>query len=489
MKEEADAVLVGAMEPLAAAMLSPDAQDASAHRVGRGIASIERQAPASRTAARPRVGRLLSFDALVASLAAEAGILVGPHGHQPRLLLLAGVPAVMLPAWLLGLALAGEYDRLSLTGSAASRRVVGVVVALLAALGVSPVVGLSEPLRSSLAAALPLAGLLTLAARWTAAVRSRAAVGAVAPLRVVLAGAGPRVESLAAAIRRGRTHDVEVVGVAHPDDAAEIAREAGADLLVVAAAGGHAGTDLRRLAWQLEGTGCGVAAALPATDVAAHRLAVRMLGGAPVVTVREPVLDGVLRGLKDVSERATALVLGLLLSPLIVCIAVAVRLSGNGPILFRQTRLGRHGRPFTILKFRTMVAGAEQIDVLHLNEHAGPHFKVREDPRITPIGRRLRRSSLDELPQLWNVLTGSMSLIGPRPPLPREVAAYDPDMRRRLLVKPGMTGLWQVSGRADLPWEETVRLDLFYVDNWSLILDAEIAARTLSAVVLGRGAY
>src|SRR4029077_4730029 len=143
-------------------------------------------------------------------------------------------------------------------------------------------------------------------------------------------------------------------------------------------------------------------------------------------------------------------------------------------VLFRQTRVGRHGRPFTILKFRTMHAGAEQVDVLHLNEHRGPHFKVRGDPRTTRVGRWLRRYSLDELPQLWNVVNGTMSLVGPRPPLPREVADYEPDALRRLLVKPGVAGLGQGSGRADLPWEEALRLDLFYVDNWSLTLDAGI---------------
>jgi exopolysaccharide biosynthesis polyprenyl glycosylphosphotransferase len=260
---------------------------------------------------------------------------------------------------------------------------------------------------------------------------------------------------------------------------------------VVAGAGGLAGADLRRLAWSLEGTGCRLAAALPATDVAGHRLRLGALGGASVAIIREPVLGGALRVLKEVVERTAALLLGLLLSPLLVALALAVRLSGTGPVLFRQTRVGLRGRPFTILKFRTMRAGAEaeQIDVLHLNEQHGPLFKIREDPRITRVGRWLRRSSLDELPQLWNVVNGTMSLVGPRPPLPWEVASYEPDAFRRLLVKPGMTGLWQVSGRSDLPWEEALQLDLFYVDNWSPILDAGIVARTFSAVILGRGAY
>jgi lipopolysaccharide/colanic/teichoic acid biosynthesis glycosyltransferase len=166
--------------------------------------------------------------------------------------------------------------------------------------------------------------------------------------------------------------------------------------------------------------------------------------------------------------------------------------SSPGPALFRQERVGRHGRAFTLLKFRTMYQGAhhQRDALLAHNEHDGVLFKIRKDPRVTPIGRFLRRYSLDELPQIWNVLTGTMSLIGPRPPLQAEVDAYPDDLRRRrLLVKPGMTGLWQVSGRSDLSWEETVRLDLEYVENWSVLLDAAVLWKTLRAVTSGRGAY
>ncbi len=182
-----------------------------------------------------------------------------------------------------------------------------------------------------------------------------------------------------------------------------------------------------------------------------------------------------------------------MLAPLLAACALAVRLdrTAPGPVLFRQTRVGRHERPFTMLKFRTMRLGAEaQLAALrHLNEHDGVLFKLREDPRISRVGRFLRRCSLDELPQLVNVVRGEMSLVGPRPPLPAEVAAYPEDMRRRLVVKPGMTGLWQVSGRGDLPWEEAIRLDLRYVENWTLTLDLIILARTVTAVARSRGAY
>jgi lipopolysaccharide/colanic/teichoic acid biosynthesis glycosyltransferase len=179
------------------------------------------------------------------------------------------------------------------------------------------------------------------------------------------------------------------------------------------------------------------------------------------------------------------------LSPAIIALAVAIRVDSPGPVVFRQVRVGKGGREFLMYKFRTMFTEAEQglSDIRHLNEHDGVLFKVREDPRVTRMGRWLRRLSLDELPQLVNVLGGTMSLVGPRPPLPQEVEVYPDDMRRRLVVLPGMTGLWQVSGRSDLPWEEAVRLDLRYVENWSLSLDLVILLRTLSAVLRSSGAY
>jgi lipopolysaccharide/colanic/teichoic acid biosynthesis glycosyltransferase len=164
---------------------------------------------------------------------------------------------------------------------------------------------------------------------------------------------------------------------------------------------------------------------------------------------------------------------------------------GRGPVIFKQERVGRDGRPFMLYKFRTMVVNAEARlqELRNLNDTDGELFKMRNDPRITPVGRWLRRLSVDELPQLMNVLKGDMSLVGPRPPLAREVAGYPADMRRRLVVKPGLTGLWQVSGRSDLSWDESIRLDLTYVENWSLVMDLAILARTVSAVVRSSGAY
>jgi lipopolysaccharide/colanic/teichoic acid biosynthesis glycosyltransferase len=171
--------------------------------------------------------------------------------------------------------------------------------------------------------------------------------------------------------------------------------------------------------------------------------------------------------------------------------ALAVKFHDGGPVLFRQTRVGRDGRPFSCLKFRSMVTDAENLraDLEVNHERSSVLFKLVNDPRVTRPGKLIRRLSIDELPQLWNVLRGQMSLVGPRPPLPHEAARYGSDMRRRLRVRPGMTGLWQVSGRSDLSWDETVRLDLFYVDNWSMVQDLNILMRTVSAVLGSRGAY
>jgi lipopolysaccharide/colanic/teichoic acid biosynthesis glycosyltransferase len=215
------------------------------------------------------------------------------------------------------------------------------------------------------------------------------------------------------------------------------------------------------------------------------------LGGLRTLHVRQVPRSGGGRALKGVLERSVAALALLALSPLMLTIAAGIRLTSPGPAIYRQKRVGHHGREFTMLKFRTMRKDADRArDVLDgRNECDAVLFKMRQDPRVTPFGKRLREYSLDEVPQLINVVLGHMSLVGPRPALPAEVAEYDHDPRRRLTVKPGLTGLWQVSGRSDLAWDEAVRLDLLYVDNWSLGLDLAIVARTFGAVLGHRGAY
>ncbi|WP_190015111.1 sugar transferase [Streptomyces lucensis] len=248
---------------------------------------------------------------------------------------------------------------------------------------------------------------------------------------------------------------------------------------------------LQRLAWSLEGSDAEMVVAPVLMEVAGPRLHVDAVLGIPLLRVSMPAFTGGRRAIKAVVDRMGAAILLVLFAPLMVFVGLLVVADSRGGAFYRQRRVGKDGREFTILKFRTMVAGADlaRAELADRNEGAGLLFKLRRDPRVTRVGAVLRRYSIDELPQLLNVLTGSMSLVGPRPPLPEESAAYGPDIRRRLLVKPGLTGLWQISGRSDLPWEEAVRLDLRYVEDWSLALDTVILWKTLRAVFYGQGAY
>jgi len=269
------------------------------------------------------------------------------------------------------------------------------------------------------------------------------------------------------------------------------ARRHGADTIAVAASPGINGEALRRLSYELEGTGIDLLVAPALTNVTGTRVSIRPVAGLPLLHVDEPELAGGRKLLKAAFDRSGALLLVVLASPLLLGIAFAVKVTGRGPAIFRQQRVGRDGELFWAWKFRSMRQNAEErlIELAAQNEHDGILFKMRQDPRVTPVGRFLRKYSLDELPQFFNVLTGSMSLVGPRPPLPSEVERYEGHAHRRLLVKPGITGLWQVSGRSELSWEETVRLDLHYVENWSLGLDLVVIAKTAVAVLRGRGAY
>ncbi|GAA1962269.1 sugar transferase [Agromyces allii] len=253
--------------------------------------------------------------------------------------------------------------------------------------------------------------------------------------------------------------------------------------------GGNA--TIRRLGWDLENSNTELILVSRLTDVAGPRIHLRPINGLPMVHVDLPQYSGFAHAVKRVFDVVVAGGILLLLLPLILGIAMTVRLTSVGPVLFRQERVGVGGARFTMLKFRSMVIDAEaQLAGLQSrNESDGVLFKVRNDPRITPIGRTLRRYSLDELPQLWNVLVGDMSLVGPRPPLPAEVDRYEEDVNRRLLTKPGITGLWQVSGRSNLTWDESVKIDLYYVENWSLTGDIVILLKTARAVVGSTGAY
>jgi exopolysaccharide biosynthesis polyprenyl glycosylphosphotransferase len=282
-------------------------------------------------------------------------------------------------------------------------------------------------------------------------------------------------------------------GAPGEDAAAVLGAVAGhhADLVLVAPGARIAGERLRRIAWAVHDAGLELAVLPGLVEVSVKRLETLTAGGLAVLRVAPPAGRGFQTLLKSVLDRFGAAAGLLLLSPLFLGIVLAIRFGSRGPAFYRQCRIGRDGVPFVMWKFRTMVVDAEarKAELTAANEHDGLMFKMRRDPRVTRVGRLLRRTSLDELPQLFNVLTGDMSLVGPRPPLPDEVARYDEVELRRLTVRPGMTGLWQISGRSDLSWDETIQLDLQYVDNWSFTSDVDVMGRTLRAVVDGRGAY
>jgi exopolysaccharide biosynthesis polyprenyl glycosylphosphotransferase len=266
-----------------------------------------------------------------------------------------------------------------------------------------------------------------------------------------------------------------------------------ADTLIVCSSDELPPQRMRELSWGLEPGRQHLVVAPSLTDIGGPRIHTRPVAGLPLIHVETPRYEGKRLFAKRTFDLVAAAGLVVLLSPCLVLIAIAIRLSTPGDVLFKQERVGINGRHFRILKFRSMVVDAEgQLGRLRANPRAEGNavmFKMKDDPRVTPIGRFLRRFSLDELPQLFNVLAGSMSIVGPRPSLESEVSEYETHVHRRFLVKPGITGLWQVSGRSNLSWEDTVRLDLYYVENWSITGDLAILWRTAKAVLVRDGAY
>lgn len=267
--------------------------------------------------------------------------------------------------------------------------------------------------------------------------------------------------------------------------------EVGADTLILTSSDTLDPSRMRELGWDLEERGVELVVSPTLTDIAGPRIHTRPVAGLPLIHIEFPTFAGRKYWAKRAFDIIASSLLILVLSPVLIGVALAVKLGSPGPILFRHTRIGQNGVPFQMLKFRSMIvdADAQLQDLLAKQGTADrPLFKVQDDPRITPIGRFIRRYSLDELPQLFNALLGTMSLVGPRPQVEAEVALYDNAAERRLLVKPGLTGLWQVSGRSNLSWEDSLRLDLHYVENWSLSGDIVILFRTVNAVVTPDGA-
>ena len=418
--------------------------------------------------------------------------------------------AVLVALWMLSLAFNDtRSDRVIGVGATEYRRIVDASVRLFGVLAIAAFLMRVEIARGYLLITFPLGVLLVCVERWLWRrwLGYKRGTGKYAA-RVVLVGSSRSAAHLARELKRQIGAGYHVVGACVPDgrpgmelaevnvpilgdvSAVEAALTAsGADTVVVASADELGPERVKQISWSLEAGKQHLVLAPNITDIAGPRIHTRPVSGLPLMHVEIPRFSAGQRFLKRTVDIVGSALLILLLSPALLVLAVLVKATSEGPVIFRQTRVGRHGTEFRMLKFRTMAKDAElQLSQLVGGPRGGLGneimFKMRDDPRVTPIGRIMRRYSLDELPQLFNVLGGTMSLVGPRPSLPREVDLYADHVHRRFLVKPGITGLWQVSGRSSLAWDDTVRLDLAYVENWSLMSDVVILLKTTRAAIL-----
>jgi exopolysaccharide biosynthesis polyprenyl glycosylphosphotransferase len=459
---------------------------------------------------------LVLIDLLASAAAGMIAYLVrfGGVPNAEYLLVTAALPLM----WLAAVAANRGYDACFLgAGASEFQRIFRSFFYLTAFIVVVLFAAKIELARGFVFLALPMTVVMDVLARYAARKRlHRLRMHGRALTRVVVVGHPDRAVDLARAMNHDAYAGFKVVAACVPsdlltepqgllalsalgvpvlgefDDVMDVVRRQNADTVAVTASSEVGPERLRWISWQLEGTKTELIVSPGLIEVAGTRLHVRPVSGLPLLHVEAPKFSGFHRLLKGAFDRVAAGAALLVLSPLLIVIAVLIRATSRGPVLFRQTRVGRDGTTFTIMKFRSMYLDAEarRASLAAYNEAGdGLLFKIRDDPRVTRVGARLRRFSLDELPQLVNVLLGSMSLVGPRPPLPSEVARYGDDMQRRLLVKPGLTGLWQISGRSDLSWTESVRLDLRYVENWSLALDMVVLWKTARVVLGARGAY
>jgi exopolysaccharide biosynthesis polyprenyl glycosylphosphotransferase len=461
-------------------------------------------------AERRYITRLRAVDAGVALAAAVGSYLLRFGAAQQPVYEYLVLSVIFPAAWVLLVVLMRAYEpRFLYAGAEEFNRVVqaGLVLTVLAAVG-SYAFKL-ELARGYLIPLVLLATSGTLLFRYALRgwLHRQRSSGVGWMRRVVVAGHDDEVRRVLRELQRDRWHGYQAAGVCVAEKVPGMdydlavfeglenidsaVRQTAADAVVVLPCRHLGGSALRRLGWHLEQSDTQLLVASGLLDVSRQRTTVHAVGALPLLHVDRPALRGARRLAKDVIDRTFAALALLVAGPVLLLLMAAVRLDSPGPALFRQERVGRDSQRFTMLKLRTMSVDAEQrrAELAALNESDGALFKIRNDPRVTRVGRMLRRFSLDELPQLINVLRGQMSLVGPRPPLPSEVEDYESDVRRRLVVKPGLTGLWQISGRSDLSWDEAVRLDLRYVDNWSPLLDLAILCKTGRAVLSRSGAY
>ena len=465
---------------------------------------------------------LLAADSFAAVLAITFAALARPNVAGTQLNLMGWrlsyriLGLISLGVWLLVLALGGAYRSHYPSGGLGQYRLRVVTAVRLMAFVVIASFALHAPVSRVIVLvffpSLAVAALLSQCLLRHVLTRLRR--GGLALNRLVLAGNEAAVEKLVNHFLRDVSHGYEIVGVClpegrsgrrrelrtrggtfpivgTPDGLVEVAQRLSVDSAAVVGNHCFESTNLQQVAWQLERRDVDLLVAPDVIDVAGPRVRFAPVTGMPLLQITEPRIYGPGRWLKPCYERLLAIPLLLLAAPLLLAISLAILIDSGRPIFYRQRRIGFGGEEFEMLKFRSMVPNADAMlpELLAQNDHDGALFKLRDDPRVTRIGRFLRKYSLDELAQLINVVKGDMLLIGPRPCLPSETEGFGEAARRRFLARPGMTGLWQVSGRSDIPWEEAVRLDLYYVENWSLMMDLMIVWRTLIVVGGGRSGY
>lgn len=466
--------------------------------------------------------RLAVTDALVlivttaASVVLRFGVNSDVRAKGPIWISYPTVAAIIVVGWWVALALLRSRDpRLLGDGVEEFRRVVRATVMAFGTLAILSVLLKWDMSRGFLAITLPLglAGLIASRKGWRIWLgRTRRNGRNIS--RVLVVGSPRAAESLARRFNGGYSSGMTVVGawvpgrapaeiavldadapipvLGHDQDIVTAISAVSADTVIVTDSE-HLGPDgIRELTWEVEGIDINLMISPNVVDISVPRMHFGTVGGEPFIHVGQPQYAEAGKALKRLLDASLGAFLTLIALPILLVSAIAIKLTSPGPVFFHQSRVGRDGNPFNVLKLRTMTQGADQLLAELLEEQgraASPLFKIDDDPRITRVGRFLRRYSIDELPQLLNVLKGEMSLVGPRPQRDLEVEMYDTRASRRLTVRPGMTGLWQVSGRSNLDWQQSVRLDLYYVENWSMVGDLIILWKTVRAVLGSDGAY
>lgn len=427
------------------------------------------------------------------------------------------VSLVIAAVWVAALSINhSRSPRIIGSGAEEYRRVLLATLSVFGGVAIVSMLLKLEIARGYLMIALPAGIVFLVLLRWSArqvVARVRQKHGRCIT-RVLVVGSAPAVRDLTTSLHREPRSEYQVVGACIPGPLPRAKIDVpgvgpiptfGDESNVVGAVtatNSHAvavtaterlnGRGIRDLSWELEKLDIDLLVAPGVVDIAGPRLQMRPVAGLPLIHVEKPQYHGAKRFQKRLFDLLFSGAVVLFGFPVLLAVGLAVKLTSKGPIFYRQERIGLDGHPFEMIKFRTMVVDADKmVDKLAaLNEsEGGVLFKIRDDPRVTRVGKVLRKYSIDELPQFINVLKRDMSVVGPRPPLANEVRSYDDHARKRLLVRPGITGLWQVSGRSDLSWEDSVRLDLFYVENWSMISDLIIAFKTVKAMLGHSGAY